>query len=123
MAFRCIAFKNGSSVDLRANSGKPLRRYFPEMVALLAGLPAPDFVIDGELVIEVAGMLSFDALQMRLHPAESRMMRCRRRKRDRQQCCDDGDRPVGGAVNSIPPTRHPAHLASIVMDDRIDLLG
>jgi ATP-dependent DNA ligase len=61
--FRCIAFKNGSPVDLRAKSGKPLGRYFPETVALLADLPAPDFVIDGELVIEVEGKLSFDALQ------------------------------------------------------------
>jgi ATP-dependent DNA ligase len=76
--FRCIAFKNGSSVDLRAKSGKPLGRYFPEMVALLADLPAPDFVIDGELVIEVAGNLSFDALQMRLHPAESRIRKLSR---------------------------------------------
>lgn len=76
--FRCIASKNGTSVDLRAKSGKPLGRYFPEMVALLAGLPAPDFVIDGELVIEVAGKLSFDALQMRLHPAESRIRKLSR---------------------------------------------
>ncbi len=76
--FRCIAFKNGSSVDLRAKSGKPLGRYFPEMVELLADLPTPDFVIDGELVIEVAGKLSFDALQLRLHPAESRIRRLSR---------------------------------------------
>ncbi|MET3858600.1 ATP-dependent DNA ligase [Rhizobium sp. OAE497] len=76
--FRCIAFRNGSSVDLRAKSGKPLGRYFPEMMALLADLPAPDFVIDGELVIEVAGKLSFDALQMRLHPAESRIRKLSR---------------------------------------------
>jgi ATP-dependent DNA ligase len=48
-----------------SSSGKPLGRYFPEMVALLADLPAPDFVIDGELVIEVEGKLSFDALQIR----------------------------------------------------------
>jgi ATP-dependent DNA ligase len=65
-------------VDLRAKSGKPLGRYFPEMVALLADLSAPDFVIDGELVIEVAGKLSFDALQMRLHPAESRIRKLSR---------------------------------------------
>jgi ATP-dependent DNA ligase len=73
--FRCIAFRNGASVDLRAKSGKPLARYFPEMVAILAALPAPRFVIDGELVIEVDRKLSFDALQMRLHPAQSRIRR------------------------------------------------
>jgi ATP-dependent DNA ligase len=71
--FRCLAFKRGDDVDLRAKSGKPLARYFPEVVAFLAALPVSRFVIDGELVIEINGMLSFDALQMRLHPAESRI--------------------------------------------------
>jgi ATP-dependent DNA ligase len=58
---------------MRAKSGKPLGRYFPEVVALLAGLSAERFVADGELVIEVAGQVSFDALQMRLHPAQTRI--------------------------------------------------
>jgi ATP-dependent DNA ligase len=71
--FRCLAFKNGDAVELRAKSGKPLGRYFPELVALLRGLEAPEFVVDGEIVIELSGAYSFDALQMRLHPAESRV--------------------------------------------------
>jgi ATP-dependent DNA ligase len=71
--FRCLAFKDGGKVDLRAKSGKPLARYFPEVVDLLQGLPAKRFVIDGELTIALDGSLSFDALQMRLHPAESRI--------------------------------------------------
>lgn len=71
--FRCIAFKRGKSVDLRAKSGKPLGRYFPEVVTRLQALKVGCFVIDGELVIEVDEQLSFDALQMRLHPAESRI--------------------------------------------------
>ncbi|PZM16499.1 ATP-dependent DNA ligase [Rhizobium tubonense] len=71
--FRCLAFKEGMNVDLRAKSGKPLARYFPEVVAFLQHLPAERFVIDGELVIEIDGLLSFEALQMRLHPAESRI--------------------------------------------------
>ena len=69
--FRCLAFKAGRAVDLRAKSGKPLGRYFPEVVAMLATLTSERFVLDGELVIEVDGRLAFDALQMRLHPAES----------------------------------------------------
>ena len=71
--FRCLAFKAGDAVDIRAKSGKPLGRYFPELVELLRGLEAPEFVVDGEIVIELSGAYSFDALQMRLHPAESRI--------------------------------------------------
>ncbi|RDJ03306.1 ATP-dependent DNA ligase [Rhizobium grahamii] len=71
--FRCVAFKSGSAVDLRAKSGKPLGRYFPEMLSLLSDLPVNQFVVDGELVIESEGRLSFETLQMRLHPAESRI--------------------------------------------------
>jgi ATP-dependent DNA ligase len=71
--FRCWAFRAGDEVDLRAKSGKPLARYFPDMVAALKALPVDRFVLDGELTIAVNGELSFDALQMRLHPAESRV--------------------------------------------------
>src|SRR5438105_526359 len=71
--FRCLAFKNDDAVDLRAKSGKPLGRYFPEIVAALRGLMSRHFVIDGEIAIEVRGTLSFGALQMRLHPAQSRI--------------------------------------------------
>jgi ATP-dependent DNA ligase len=71
--FRCLAFKAGRVADLRAKSGKPLGRYFPEVVAMLAALTSERFVLDGELVIEIDGRLDFDALQMRLHPAESRI--------------------------------------------------
>jgi ATP-dependent DNA ligase len=71
--FRCLAFKAGDDVELRAKSGKPLGRYFPDMVEALRALPVDRFVVDGELTISVAGALSFDALQMRLHPAESRV--------------------------------------------------
>ncbi|MEP7240279.1 MAG: ATP-dependent DNA ligase [Devosia sp.] len=71
--FRCLAVKQGGTVRLFAKSGKPLHRFFPEMVAALAALPAADFIIDGELVIPVGPTLSFDALQARLHPAESRI--------------------------------------------------
>jgi len=59
--FRCLAFKSGAAVEIRAKSGKPLGRYFPEMVALLTSIPADRFVVDGELVIDIDGTLSFDA--------------------------------------------------------------
>ena len=73
--FRCLAFRAGDQVDLRAKSGKPLGRYFPEVVAMLAGLKPSRFVIDGELAIPIGDTLSFDALQMRIHPAESRIQK------------------------------------------------
>lgn len=71
--FRALAFKDGDQLDLMSKSGKPLGRYFPEVVAALAALPVKRFAVDGELVISVGDALSFDALQMRLHPAESRI--------------------------------------------------
>lgn len=73
--FRCIAVRDGASVDLWSKSGKPLGRYFPEVVAMLGRLKAKRFVIDGELLISTAGAVSFDALQLRLHPAESRILK------------------------------------------------
>jgi ATP-dependent DNA ligase len=71
--FRCLAFRAGKEIALKAKSGKPLDRYFPEVVSLLAALPEKRFVVDGELVVPFARTLSFDALQMRIHPAESRV--------------------------------------------------
>ena len=71
--FRCLAFRSGEEVDLRAKSGKPLGRYFPDVTAALKALPVDRFILDGELTIPVDGELSFAALQMRLHPAESRV--------------------------------------------------
>jgi ATP-dependent DNA ligase len=71
--FRCLAFRSGDEVELKAKSGKPLGRYFPDVVEMLKALPVKRFVVDGELTIAVDGQLSFDALQLRLHPAESRV--------------------------------------------------
>jgi ATP-dependent DNA ligase len=69
--FRCLAFRSRDGVDLHAKSGKPLGRYFPEVVETVRALSSADFVLDGELAIPVGDTLSFDALQMRLHPAAS----------------------------------------------------
>jgi ATP-dependent DNA ligase len=71
--FRCLARRDGGEVTLTSKSGKPLARYFPEVVALLASLKEKRFLLDGELIISVGDVLSFDALQLRLHPAESRV--------------------------------------------------
>jgi len=73
--FRCLAFRAGSEVEIKAKSGKSLSRFFPEVLVNLRALPHATFVLDGELVIPIDGELSFDALQMRLHPAQSRIDR------------------------------------------------
>lgn len=71
--FRCLAFRDGDEVDLRSKAGKPLGRYFPDVVDALASLTSRRFVLDGEIVIPVGSTLSFEELQLRLHPAASRV--------------------------------------------------
>jgi ATP-dependent DNA ligase len=71
--FRCLAFRDGKSVELVSKSGQSLGRYFPEMVAALGQLKAKRFVVDGELIIANEQRLDFDALLQRIHPAASRI--------------------------------------------------
>jgi ATP-dependent DNA ligase len=71
--FRCLAFRDGPRLELQSKAGQPLSRYFPELVAALLKLAAKKFVLDGEIVVPVAGRLSFDDLLMRIHPAASRV--------------------------------------------------
>jgi ATP-dependent DNA ligase len=73
--FRCLAFRDEARIDLQSKSGKPLTRYFPELVAALSAMEATKFVLDGEIVIPVDGDLSFDDLLMRIHPAASRVLK------------------------------------------------
>ena len=73
--FRCIAFRDGDKVFLQSKAGQPLARYFPDVVAEIQKLKAKRFVLDGELVIPIGDALSFDELQLRLHPAASRVQK------------------------------------------------
>jgi ATP-dependent DNA ligase len=73
--FRCLAFRDGDKIFLQSKNGQPLARYFPDVVANVAKLPQQQFVLDGELVISIGGALSFDELQLRLHPAASRVQK------------------------------------------------
>src|SRR3954451_20927888 len=67
--FRALAFVDGADVYLQSRSGRPLRRYFPEL-----GFPAGRYVLDGEMVLfDDQGRQDFDALGQRLHPAEARV--------------------------------------------------
>jgi ATP-dependent DNA ligase len=73
--FRCLARRDGDDVELRSRSGRPLARYFPEIVEALRALPERAFVVDGELVARRNGRADFAALMGRLHPAASRVAR------------------------------------------------
>ncbi len=71
--FRALIFRDGPDVQIQSRDGKSLNRYFPELVeVLLAQLPQ-QCVLDGEIVIATAAGLDFDALQLRVHPAASRV--------------------------------------------------
>jgi ATP-dependent DNA ligase len=76
--FRCLAFRDGAKVELMSKSGKPLTRYFPEVVEGLLASPAPRFVLDGEIVVPEGDALDFDALLQRVHPAASRVAKLSR---------------------------------------------
>jgi ATP-dependent DNA ligase len=73
--FRCLAFRDGSRVELRSKSGRSLARYFPELIAALRELEPATFALDGEIVVPDGKALNFDALLQRIHPAASRVTR------------------------------------------------
>jgi ATP-dependent DNA ligase len=71
--FRCLVFCDGKTVTLQSKSGKPLTRYFPDVVEAALALKADKFVLDGEIVVPEGKVFSFDALLQRIHPAASRI--------------------------------------------------
>jgi ATP-dependent DNA ligase len=73
--FRAIVFRDGDDIEIGSRNERPLTRYFPELLPVLAAALPERCVVDGELVIATPGGLDFDALQQRLHPAESRVNR------------------------------------------------
>jgi len=71
--FRCVVFRDHDEIELGSRNGRPLNRYFPEILdPLRTALPA-QVVVDGELVIATPGGLNFDLLSLRIHPAASRV--------------------------------------------------
>ena len=67
--FRCLAFRDGAEIDLRSKAGKPLGRYFPDVVEAMAALSPKRFVLDGEIVIPIGERLEFDTRQVGFEPA------------------------------------------------------
>src|SRR6266571_5674974 len=71
--FRALVFRDGDEILIQSRDEKPLNRYFPELLdPIRSQLPAR-CVLDGEIVIAKNGGLDFEALQLRLHPASSRV--------------------------------------------------
>jgi ATP-dependent DNA ligase len=98
--FRCLAFRDGADAELKSKSGKPLGRYFPEIVQALLALKEDRLVLDGELILPVGEALSFAALQLRLHPAASRIARLARETPAQLMlfdCLQIGDRALHNA--------------------------
>jgi ATP-dependent DNA ligase len=100
--FRCIVFRDGDEIELQSKAGKPLGRYFPEMIEIIARVPAARFVLDGELVIPNGDRLDFEALQMRLHPAASRVRRLARETPAQLMLFDCLVAPDGGSLLASP---------------------
>jgi ATP-dependent DNA ligase len=73
--FRCIVFRDGDEVELGSRNERPLTRYFPELIEPLKASLPERCVVDGEVVVATEEGLDFDALQQRIHPAESRVRR------------------------------------------------
>ena len=71
--FRCLVFRDGDKVTLQSKAGKPLTRYFPDIVEAAKALRAKRFVLDGEIVVPRGRAFSFDDLLQRIHPAASRI--------------------------------------------------
>jgi len=71
--FRAIVFRNGDDIFIQSRDGKSLNRYFPELLETLAAQLPETCVLDGEIVIAGAAGLDFEALQLRIHPAASRV--------------------------------------------------
>lgn len=76
--FRAIIARDGDACEIWSKSGKPLGRYFPEILDTVRRIGERHLLLDGELVLPIGDHLSFDALQARLHPAASRVARLSR---------------------------------------------
>lgn len=126
--FRAIVFRDGDEVEIGSRTGKPLTRYFPEVVeAVLEGLPARA-VVDGEIVIATGGRLDFDALLERIHPAASRVRTLAERTPasfvafdllalgDASLMADPLTWRRQALVDAVGPARPPVHIAPATTD-------
>jgi ATP-dependent DNA ligase len=113
--FRTIVFRDGDDVHLQSRNGRPMNRYFPDVVEQALAVPAERFVLDGEMVVTVDGVQEFDLLSQRIHPAASRVERLREETPATLVAFDllaDGDE----TLLELPYTERRKRLAALVAD-------
>jgi ATP-dependent DNA ligase len=113
--FRTIVFRDGDEVHLQSRNGKPMNRYFPDIVEQALALDVERFVLDGEMVVMVDGVQEFDLLSQRIHPAASRVERLRAETPAGLVAFDllaEGDE----TLLELPYTERRKRLAAIVTD-------
>jgi ATP-dependent DNA ligase len=113
--FRTIVFRDGDEVHLQSRNGRPMNRYFPDVVEQVLALPAPRLVLDGEMVVMVDGIQEFDLLSQRIHPAASRVERLAKETPAKLVAFDllaEGDEELLG----LPYVDRRERLAAVVAD-------
>jgi ATP-dependent DNA ligase len=113
--FRTIVFRDGDDVHLQSRNGRPMNRYFPEIVEQVLALPSERLVLDGEMVVTVDGVQEFDLLSQRIHPAASRVERLRQETPADLVAFDllaEGDE----TLLELPYTERRSRLAALVTD-------
>jgi ATP-dependent DNA ligase len=113
--FRTIVFRDGDEVHLQSRNGRPMNRYFPDIVEQVLALPSERLVLDGEMVVTVEGVQEFDLLSQRIHPAASRVERLRRETPADLVAFDllaEGDE----TLLELPYTERRSRLAALVTD-------
>jgi ATP-dependent DNA ligase len=113
--FRTIVFRDGDEVHLQSRNGRPMNRYFPDIVEQVLALPSERLVLDGEMVVTVDGVQEFDLLSQRIHPAASRVERLRHETPADLVAFDllaEGDE----TLLELPYTERRSRLAALVTD-------
>jgi ATP-dependent DNA ligase len=113
--FRTIVFRDGGDVHLQSRNGRPMNRYFPDVVEQVLRLPAKRVVLDGEMIVMVDGIQEFDLLSQRIHPAASRVEMLARETPAELVAFDllaDGD----DTLLHLPFEERRARLAGVVAD-------
>jgi ATP-dependent DNA ligase len=113
--FRTIVFRDGDDVQLQSRNGRPMNRYFPDVVEQVLELPHERLVLDGEMIVVVDGVQEFDLLSQRIHPAASRVERLRQETPAELVAFDllaEGD----DVLCSLPYTERRERLSAVVAD-------